>query len=374
MSGQLKVLHIIGGGEFGGAEQHVLTLLRFIDRQRVDARLACLFAAPLAVEARREGIPTEVFVMRGKLDFSQVADIASYLKKEQIEIVHTHGVRANLIGRLAAGIAHTPHVVTTVHSVLALDYPRRPDRWINRFCEWITGRWTEKFIAVSGGLARELISGGLPANKVVVIHNGLDLRRFRRGDGAKIRAEFGLGGEQPLVGVVARMHPVKGHEAFLKAALQVSAEFPQARFFIVGCGHHRPALEALVDALGLREAVIFTGFRQDVEDILAALDLLVVPSLSEGFGLTAVEAMALGKPVLATRVGGLPEIIDSGQNGLLALPGDPDALANGMLFLLNNPDGAARMAAAGRHTAEEKFSAGFMAEQTTALYQELCRG
>lgn len=371
MSRQLKVLHIIGGGEFGGAERHVLTLLRFLDRQKIDARLACLFAAPLAGEARREGVVTKVFAMRGKLDFRQVPGIASYLKKEQIDIVHTHGVRANLIGRLAAGVAGTPHVVTTVHSVLALDYTRRLDRWINQFCEWSTRRWTEKFIAVSCGLAGELLASGLPAEKVTVIYNGLDLSFFKQGAGEKIRAEFGLEPGQPVVGVVARLHPVKGHEFFLQAVKEVSNEFPAARFYIVGCGTHRSALEVLAARLGIRDVVVFTGFRQDIGDIMAALDVLAVPSLSEGFGLTAVEAMAIGIPVLATRVGGLPEIITDGENGLLVPPKDPAALAERLRFLLNHPADAAQMAVAGRRTVEERFSAEIMAAKTAELYQGL---
>lgn len=371
MSRRLKVLHIIGGGEFGGAERHVLTLLRFFDRQQVDARLACLFAAPLAGEARQEGIATEVFAMRGKLDLGQVPAIASYLRKEQIDIVHTHGVRANLMGRLAAGMARTPHVVTTVHSVLAMDYTSLLDRWVNQFCEWTTRRWTEKFIAVSRGLARALLASGLPAEKVTVIYNGLDLSQFRQGAGDKVRAEFGLKPGQPAVGVVARLHPVKGHEFFLQAAAEISRDFPAARFFVVGCGAHRPALEGLTARLGIGDAVVFTGFRRDAADVTAALDVLVVPSLSEGFGLTAVEAMALGKPVLATRVGGLPEIVTSGENGLLVPPGDPAALADGLRFILRHPAEAAQLAADGRRTVEEKFSAEVMAAKTTELYRQL---
>lgn len=368
MSRQLKVLHVIGGGEFGGAERHVLTLLRFLDPTMIDARLACLFTAPLAGEARGVGIPTEVFAMRGKFDFRQISGVASYLKREGIDIIHTHGVRANLIGRLAAGQAGTPHVVTTVHSVLALDYTRRLDRWINQLCEMVTRRRTEKFIAVSRGLAGELVASGLPAEKVTVIYNGLDLGLFRQGAGDKIRAEFGLKNGQPMIGVVARLHPVKGHEVFLEAAKEISSEFPAARFFVIGCGTHRPVLENLTTRLKIQDMVVFTGFRQDVADIMAALDVVVVPSFSEGFGLTAVEAMAMGKPVLATRVGGLPEIITDGENGLLAPPGDPGALAGGLRFLLRRPDKAAALAAAGRRTVEEKFSAEVMAEKTAELY------
>lgn len=371
MSRQLKVLHIIGGGEFGGAERHVLTLLRFFDRQKVDARLACLFAAPLAGEARREGIATEVFAMRGKLDLRQVSGIASYLKREQIDIVHTHGVRANLIGRLAAGRAGTAHVVTTVHSVLALDYTRSLDRWLNQLCEWSTRRRTEKFIAVSRGLADELVASGLPPEKLAVIYNGLDLSFFSQGAGDKIRAEFGLEFGQPAVGVVARLHPVKGHEYFLRAVKELRGDFPAARFFIVGCGTHRPVLENLTGRLGIEDVVVFTGFRQDVGDIMAALDVLVVPSLSEGFGLTAVEAMALGKPVLAAAVGGLPEIITDGKNGLLVSPGEPAVLAEKLRYLLSHPAQAAQMASAGRRTVEENFGAEVMAAKTIELYQGL---
>jgi len=369
---RIKVLHVIGGGEIGGAEKHILHLLENMDHKRFEVRLCCLFPRPFAQMAEEAGIPVDVINMKNKFNFLAVARMVRIIRRHEIDIVHTHGVRANLVGRLGARLAGVKHIVTTVHSVLEQDYPTFLARMTNKFMEKLTERYVECFVTVSDLLKQDLVAKGTRPERVVTIYNGIKLEDFQPAKvSTDVRSRLRLPVELPVVGIIARLHPVKGHGIFLRAARQVLKELPQARFLIVGSGFHRPWIEAEVERLGLKKNVIFTGFMEDIPGVLAALDVLVISSLSEGFGLTAVEAMAMEVPVVATRVGGLPEIITDGENGLLVPAGDAGALAKKILWLLENPVAGENMAKKGRATVEEKFTIQGMAQQTQALYDGL---
>ncbi|MHB9094202.1 MAG: glycosyltransferase [Eubacteriales bacterium] len=370
--GPMKVLHVIGGGEFGGAEQHLLTLIKHMDKSDFELHIACLFAEPLASLARSEGLRVHVLPMKSKLDLQPIGSIASLIKREGFHIVHTHGVRANLIGRLAAKIAGTGLVVTTVHSVLAFDYQKWSDRWINRVSENTTRGVTERFITVCDMLAGQLVSEGVPRDKVITIHNGLEIEKYNPGiSGSPIREELGITGDAVLIGIVARLHPVKGHIYLLEAMARSVKKFPGLMLLIVGTGPDRATLEETAGSLGVDKNVIFTGFRKDIPEVLAALDFLVLPSLSEGLSLTVIEGMAMKKPVLATGVGGTPEIITPGLDGCLVPPADVAALAAGIEGLAQDRQKVAEMGAAARKTVETRFTAELMANKTARLYKDL---
>ncbi|MDA8235325.1 MAG: glycosyltransferase [Clostridia bacterium] len=369
---RIKVLHVIGGGEIGGAEIHILHLLKNLDRQIFDIRLCCLFPRPFAQAAEEAGIPVDVINMKNKFNLLAVARMIKIIKERRIDIVHTHGVRANLVGRLGAKLAGVKHIVTTVHSILEQDYPAPLARFANKVMEKLTEGYVERFVTVSDLLKKDLQTKGINPDKVVTIYNGINPEDFQSDRVATdVRGRFRIPVEVPVVGIIARMHPVKGHGVFLQAAKEVLTQLPQACFLIVGSGFHRPWVEAEAERLGLRKNVIFTGFMDDIPGVLAALDVLVISSLSEGFGLTAVEAMAMGVPVVATRVGGLPEIITHKENGLLVPAGDAGKMAKEILWLLENPVAGEAMAQKGRATVAEKFTVQGMAQQTQALYAGL---
>lgn len=371
---RLKVLHIIGGGEFGGAEQHLLSLLKYIDNQAFELHVACLFAEPLAPLVVQEGFTVHVLPMRNKFDLKPVSKLAELIRSEDFHIVHTHGVRANLIGRIAAKKAGTGKVVTTVHSVLAYDYNRWIDRWVNRACESATKNITEKFITVSEMLGKQMINEGIPARKVSVIHNGLEIEKYDPDvSGEPVRRELGIGRDALVLGIVARLHPVKGHCFLLEALARVKDKISQLTLVIVGNGPERASLESLVTRLGIANNVIFTGFRKDIPEVIAALDILVLPSLSEGLSLTIMEGMAMKKPVIATNVGGTPEIITSGSDGLLVPSADVEALARAIEELAHNPQVASRLGVEARKTIETGFTAGLMAERTSRLYKDIVK-
>ncbi|MBU7008216.1 glycosyltransferase [Phosphitispora fastidiosa] len=370
--GRTKVLHIIGGGEFGGAEQHLLTLMRHVNPAEFELHAACFFSGPLAPLVVNEGFPAHVFPMQSKFDLSPINEIASLIRREGFSIVHTHGVRANLIGRLAARRAGVSRVVTTVHSVLHFDYPRRLDRFVNTLCENLTRRFTSRFIAVSEMLREQLVREGIPGDRITTVYNGLELGQYNPLlSGQTVREELGLSPDQTVAGIIARLHPVKGHDSLLEAMARVAPDFPDLALLVVGSGLERQRLEQAAEGLGIKDKVIFTGFRSDVPEVIAALDFLVLSSQSEGLGLIVMEAMAMQKPVLATRVGGIPEVVTSGQDGLLVPPGDSEALAQGIKTLVGNRELASQLAAAARLTIEAKFTAEKMGADTAALYQKM---
>lgn len=369
---RLRVLHVIGGGEFGGAERHILNLTTAMKKDMVEVSVCCLFADPFVKVAREAGIRSHSVPMRHKMDFGIVTKLRDLIIEEEIDIVHTHGVRANLVGRLAARMAGVETVVTTVHSLLTQDYPDLFSRLANNFIEKASRGLTTHFIAVSGGLQKALVQQGIPEKKITVIYNGLNPDLFRiEGSAGLWRQKAGFSPGVPLVAIVGRLHPVKGHRYFLRAAAEILKERTDVHFLVVGCGPERDSLEEYTGKLGISDHVTFTGFVSDVSELMPDLNLLIVPSLWEGFGLTALEAMAVGVPVVATSVGGLPEIVDHGTTGLLVPPADEAGLTRGIVWMLDHPQEAVEMAAAAKEVVEQKFSASAMARRTEDLYRRL---
>lgn len=370
--GPLKVLHIIGGGEFGGAERHILNLFEALDTKAVEITVCCLFNEPFAEIASSAGIRCLAFPMRHKADFGVVGKLAAVIRNNGFELVHTHGVRANLLGRLASRQAGKRKVITTVHSLLEKDYPGFLYRLGNSLAESLTRSLTDHFITVSGGLKEKLISQGVPEEKITVIYNGIVMEEFNpERKAGNIRRKFGLDASAPLVGIVARLHPVKGHRFFLEAAREVLQQRPDVRFLIVGDGPLRPSLEELAAQLGIAGQVTFTGFVEDIPSIMSELQLLVISSLWEGFGLTAVEAMALGVPVVSSEAGGLPEVILHGETGLLVPPANSTALARGIIWMMDHPEAVVEMTKRAGAAVRENFTAAAMARRTEELYRRL---
>ncbi|MFA7467821.1 MAG: glycosyltransferase [Desulfotomaculaceae bacterium] len=370
---RLQILHVIGGGEFGGAERQILNLASAIDQQKVFLHVCCLFTAPFLQVAEEHGLSAVAVPMKHKLDFSVAGRLYSLIREKHIDLVHTHGVRANLLGRMAAKLSGKP-VITTVHSRLAFDYPGLLSRTVNSWTERATRGLTDHFIAVSRGLREALLNEGVPDKKITVIYNGLDVDEFKPPEErGRFRRSLKLADDVPLVAVIGRMHPVKGHRFFLEAAVEVLASKPEVRFLLIGSGPERQVLQELVGELKITDRVIFTGFIEDIVSVLADIDVLAIPSLSEGLPVTAIEAMSSFVPVVATSVGGLPEVIQDCRTGLLVNPGSAEALARGILWVLNNRAEAQEMARRGYATVENNFSARSMARGTEGVYQKIFR-
>ena len=366
------VVHFIDSVEFGGAERALLYLLTGLDRQRW--RPVLFYHAdgskkPVWVDAAcAAGIEARaVPLLEGKRNMMHWPRFFSELRRVRPVIFHAHLTwpLACTEALLMARLARTPVVTATMQ--LFWDLPYNAFMRLKR--RLVTGA-VDRYIAVSHENAGNIRSTfDLPSEQLSVVHNAVDLNAFGSSSAANptIRAMMAGSPERPVVLTTARLADQKGHRYLLEAAVHV----PQARFVFAGDGPERNALEALAQRLGISDRVVFLGFQPDVSTLLASCDLFVLPSLYEGLPLSLLEAMAAGKPVIATAVGGAGEIIVHEETGLLVPPADPPALAQAVRRLLADPALAATMASAGRTLVHREFSVDAMVQSVTAIYDQL---
>lgn len=298
------------------------------------------------------------------------------LRHERPDIVHTHTSKAGAIGRIAAWLAGTPVVVHTPHGHIFYGYYGPVMSWLIRLIERALARITDRIVTLTDRGREEHIRLGIAgADKFVTIPSGITLAAFRSGgaDPSMKRKELGLPAGGPVAGTVGRLVPIKGHAWLIRAVPHVVAEFPEACFVFVGDGPLRGELAQLGNALGVASHLKFLGMRQDIPDCLAALDLFVFPSLNEGMGRALIEAMAAGLPVVATRVGGIPDVVVEGTNGLLVPPQDERALAAAVLTLLRDRRRMAAYGKAGKMLVGARFDAGSMVQAIERLYGAVWR-
>jgi glycosyltransferase involved in cell wall biosynthesis len=354
----------------GGAEAHVLALLGRLDPARYEVWLAYFEerpdqARPMLDDFRALGIRTVDLRGRGQLDPAATLRLAGLLRRVRFELVHAHSLRAEVAAVTAAALCRPrPRLVRSVHNTDDF-YQRPPACWLAR----LTGGRLDRVIAISDAVAEHVQRYcGVPGDRVQRIHYGLDTAPY---DLVAPLAGSGDARQPPTIGMIARLAPQKGHTVLLEALPDVVARFPGLQVELVGHEHLTTVaeLEARVARLGLAQVVHFTGFRDDLPTLLARWDLLVLPSLWEGFGLVLLEAMAAGRPVVASRVGPIPEIVLHGETGLLVAPGEPAPLAAALVELLEQPELAARLGAAGRRRVAEHFTLQRMVAETEALYE-----
>ncbi|NPV68787.1 MAG: glycosyltransferase [Anaerolineae bacterium] len=370
----MRVIHICKVTGVAGAENHLLTLLAGLRGQEIDARLLLLVEPGNPVEtmvaaATSRGIPAERSVIRADIDPILLIRLVRRLRTLQPDIVHTHLFHADLHGIPAARLAGVPRVVSSRHNDNT--FRRRfPYRQINR-CLW---RLTTAGIGISAAITRFAIEveGASPA-QMTTIPYGLPSAGTvdRAAARAALRAELGLPPDALLAGLVCRLIEQKGIPYALRAFARVADRFPNAHLVIAGDGPLRNDLEAQARDRGLAERVRFLGWRTDTAAIFAALDVFLMPSLWEGFGLVLLEAMAQGVPVIGSAVSAIPEVVADGETGLLCPPRDVDCLAAALGDLLADPGRRARLGAAGRARLEERFSSERMVAETIALYERL---
>jgi len=367
----LQVLHLIGGGEIGGAEQHVLNLATHFDRREVNPFLGCLVKdAPFAAVAASRGIPTEVFAMKLALDISPVKKVLSFCRNKKIGLIHCHGARANLIGRIAAKLLAIPSV-STVHSFLKYDYPFSWKGKLALALENKTAPFCSGLITVSDGLretVRESLSG---KNKIPVktIYNGIPRHDFSERE--RLRREFRLkwniADQQKVIGTIGRLHPVKGQVYLAEAVNLLAKEYPGLHLLIIGEGPQHAELKELLE--GNRLSYTLTGYLPSAWRALPAMDIFVLPSISEGMGLVLLEAAQAGVPIIASKVGGIPELF-SGKQAILVNPREPLEISIAISKLLSDQSLAQRLAESALERALS-FTAEKMAQETTKFYFEI---
>lgn len=375
MEGCSGILHVIRPAA-GGMKRHLVSLAAHTASRGVPVAVACPAKGAIRAEVEDAGIITLPLNLHGQVtpinDWLAVLQLTSHLRRGGYALVHAHGTKAALITRPAALLAGTRAVIYTVHN--SIYFPGLPG-WQQQAmaaAERLLARKTDRIIAVSEDLRRELLDRtGLDPGLVITIPNGIEVpAKIPSGSTVPFRRRLNLPPLGRLVGTVARLAPQKGLADFLSAAAMLCPN-ASTSFVVAGDGPLRESLESKAHTLGLSGRVFFLGHLADVPSLLRALDIFVLPSLTEGFPLSLLEAMAAGLPVVATRVGGIPEIVNHGATGLLVPSGSPKDLAGAILELLANHDLAAAMGQAGRHRAAHSFSLDTMVDKTLEQYQQI---
>lgn len=368
---RIRIVELLATGSTGGAQEHLYNLVTRIDRERYDVSVLSLSGGPGVRRLERTGV--SVCVLDDMTDEEAIAAVAAHLAAVDADLVHNHMYRAEVVGTQAAlALAATgrrrPFIVGTVHSSRIRS---EEDRDLLRR---LTPRM-DHLIAVSRAIVRKLEDEGRIGAPISLIYNGVDLARYSEQAACPtLLADYAIPNGGPIVGVVARLEPEKGHPTLLEAWPAVLAAVPNAQLLVVGEGSQRELLEAQASSLGLLDgrtsSIAFTGRRDDVPAVTAALDIAVLPSYREAQGLSILEAMALSRPVVASAVGGIPEMIDDGRTGLLVAPRDPGALAAAIVRLLRDPGFAARIGRAGHDLVHERFCVEQMVRAVETIYDE----
>src|SRR5712692_3676234 len=387
-----SVIHIITRLDRGGSARNTFLTVLGHDRKRFRVRLVYGRSMPLMAEEAalmkvdlkllsQAGVgvfeePTLVRDVRPILDAWAMLALWRLLRRERPAIVHTHTSKAGVVGRLAAWLARVPIVIHTPHGHIFYGYYGGVASAIIRLLERLLAKISDRIVTLTDRGAEKHVQYKIAGpEKFVTIHSGIDLAYFRsvHVDPAVKRKELGLPPDGAIVGTVGRLVPIKGLEWLLKAAPRVLAEFPQACFVIIGEGPLLGELKELTSRLGIGLRVMFLGAREDVPECLATLDLFVLPSLNEGMGRVLLEAMAVGCPVVATRVGGIPDIVADGTNGLLVPPRDERARGEAILTLLRDRSRRAAYGEAARRHVDGRFDIETMVRNIERLYDEVWR-
>jgi glycosyltransferase involved in cell wall biosynthesis/protein-tyrosine-phosphatase len=345
---------------WAGAEVQVATTAAYLaERPDVELTAILLNEGPLARELRRLGVPVSVVDEGRNNSVRIVAALTRLLRSQPVDIVHTHRYKDTVLGGLAARLAGVPGLVRTVHGQTEpmRGWARAKFRVYEGLDRLALASFADRIIAVSERMAAGLQASGYEVGTVVHIQNGVDLRKIRlTRPRDQVRRELGVQAGAPLIGTVGRLSPVKGQAGFLRAARRILEEEREARFLLVGDGPLREELVAAARRLGLEGACLFTGARSDVYDLVAAMDVFVLPSLDEGLPMALLEAMALGRPVVATAVGGVPEVVAHQATGLLVAARDERGMAEACLELARDPVRAQAFGARAWRRVQETFS------------------
>jgi glycosyltransferase involved in cell wall biosynthesis len=304
-------------------------------------------------------------------DLMALARMVQLVRKLRPDVVHTHMAKAGTVGRLAAHLCGVPLIVHTYHGHVFHSYFSPAKTRVFVMIERALGLATDRIIVLGEEQRAEIASVGVaPIDKLEPIRLGLELGQFLDADAHKgtLRRELGISADTPLVGIVARLVPIKAHEVFFQAAAQVLTALPQARFLVIGDGERRAELEALVERTGLRQAVTFLGWRRAMVGVYADLDVVALTSRNEGSPVSLIEALASARPIISTRVGGVPDVVVDGVTGLTVASGDAAGIADGVLRLLRDRELAGRLAAAGRRHVYPRYDSSRLVDDVRHLY------
>ncbi len=367
MTEPLSTVHVDLEAGWRGGQRQVFLLCTGLLRRGHPVALVAREGSELAGRAADAGVEVVETPVSGGLDLRAVRVLLDTVRRRRPAVVGLHSSRSHNVGmavRLVLGKGRPLFVVTR-----RVDFP--PGRDLPNRVKYRRG--ADGYIAISRAVERELLGAGIPPERIRIVHSGVEPPVVPPESRRELREELDIPPGAPLLGVVAALTDHKGHRYLLEAMPRVLEALPETVLLLAGDGELREELEAQAAELGLAPAVRFLGYRNDVPRILGALDLFVMPSKLEGLGTSVVDAMLAGVPVVATRAGGLPELIEDGVTGLLAEPRSPESLAARILEAMGNIGLRKRLRARALQVAQERFSADAMVEGTLKAYGELCQ-
>ena len=387
-----RVIHIITRLDKGGSAETTLLTVSLMNHEKYDVFLAyglslesnmsIMEKEAVALDmslAEAKGVrlfPLPSLVRRLSFINDLLAFISIYrlIKRIKPHIVHTHTSKAGVLGRLAAYLARVPIIIHTPHGHIFHSYYGPIMTNIFIFTENILSFTTDKIIALTNRERDEHLEEGISSiEKYVIIHSGVMLDRLMNMsvDIEAGKKKYGIPQDCNVIGVVGRLVPIKGHKYLVSAAKKIVREFHNTIFVFVGDGYLNARLERQAESIGVRKNIIFTGWRKDAAEILGLFDILVLPSLNEGMGKVLIEGMALGKPIVASNIGGIMDLVKNGENGILVPPRDFDALENAILQLIKNKNLAETLGENGKTKVYPEFDASVMVKEIDDLYESL---
>lgn len=366
------VLHLISSIGFFGAENVMVQLSKELRSLKYRVYVGMLGNSrnsyiEAVKEAEKLGLNIQVFPCNGKFDIKTIIKIRQYIKRNRIGVIHSHGYKSNFYSILASFNMNVLKI-TTCHNWLGNNlkmklYARLDKFLLNKF---------DRIIAVSDNLMEEILRNVSSRDKVMVINNGVDLSKFQPSSSdARLKKTFGMKEGETVVSAIGRLTEEKGQIYLIRAFAEIVPEFPKAKLLIVGDGPLRNFLESEAGNLGIKDKVIFAGIRNDIPEILNITDVFVLPSLEEAMPMALLEAMAAKKPITATRVGAVSNIIEDKVSGLLIGPKDPIALSRSIAYLLKNKAMASFFGENSYDNVRNNFSAGRMAQEYIKAYKSL---
>ena len=367
----LRILHVVDSLNVGGTETQVVQVARRMHTTGHQVKVACLRKqGPLLAELSSAGIPVEEFAPGHSLfslaGFRQMIRMVRYLRRERFHVVHTHDLWSNLLGVSAAWLVGVPVIVSSRRDLGHLPWYTPFRARVLRAIQSLSHR-----VVVNSRAVREFLiqEQGFRPEHIEVVYNAVDFDRFARAHGERCRVLAGVEEHHRLVVTVANLwSDVKGHADLVEAAPEVCRRIPSVRFVLVGEGTMIPELVRRAQELGVDRHFLFPGRREDVPEILSCCEAFVLPSHAEGFPNAILEAQAAGLPVIATNVGGTPELVLDGKSGILVPPQNPAALAQAILRVLEDRPLAERLGREGQRVAVEEFSFARLLERLETLY------
>jgi glycosyltransferase involved in cell wall biosynthesis len=373
-----NILYVIENIEFGGGERVFSQIIRGLDKERFGVFVASNPGGIFEKKLTEVGIKINPVRMTNRFNLGIISRLKKIIKTKDVRIVHSQGGRADFFARIAARIANVPIIISSMAMLVEgydVSIPRKGlyvliDRW--------TERWVNKFTVLSEAMRRSLIERHkIPPGNIVKIYNGIEIEEYNpdlkelRNKKLEVRRELWLKNDVPVIGAIGRLVWQKGFEYLIRAAPEMLKKCPEARFLIVGEGPLKNKLILTGEKLNVADRITFTGFRSDIKEILASIDVLAMPSLLEGLPMVLLEAMAMAKPIVATRIDGITEVLENSKTGLLVPAKNSHALAEALVGILDDNEKANFFGQNAREAAKEKFSVKKMVEQIESAYEKL---